>query len=104
MASIDLLIEDTDMDILLRNLRNRRTKALITGATVTARVLLASDLSVLVTGITMSGVSGVDGSYEGTVLNTESLVSSQNIVVEVTAVSGAVKRIFTKQMDVGRAE
>jgi hypothetical protein len=82
---------NTDMVLEVGNLRDSITDALITGATVTARVL--DELDVLVVGtsdpITLTEVVGSAGLYRGTVPDTASLVAGDTGTIVLSADAGS---------------
>jgi len=82
---------NTDMVLEVENLRDTVTDALITGATVTARVL--DDLDVAVTGvpdpITLTEVVGGTGLYRATIPDTAAIVEDDSGTIVLTADGGA---------------
>lgn len=82
---------NTDTVIEVKNLRNTITGALITGATVTARVLDSSDVAVTGVGdpLTLTEVPGNEGLYRATIPDTAAIVEGDTGTIVITADGGA---------------
>lgn len=98
MASSELLILASDNVIELCELKDTTTGALVTGATVTARVLdtAGSPVSGVPDPITFTEVAGRSGLYRGTIPEGAGYANGDDVTVKVTAVDGSNTRVFTE--------
>ena len=85
MSEIVYLANDNLLE--LKGLKNQATAGLITGATVSVKVIDV-DGSTFAT-VTLTDVSGAAGDYRGTLASTEALVADRRYIAEVTVAAGA---------------
>jgi hypothetical protein len=95
-SDVAVLLLTSDMTVAVENLRDELTGALVTGATVTARLL--TDAGAGVAGqadpFTLSAVAGFSGFYRGNIVDTASLAVGDTGTVVITATDGASVRTF----------
>ena len=97
MASRDTIVLASDMVIELCNLRDAESGELVTGATVTGRVLDSSGnpVSDVPDPITFSEIAGRSGLYRGPIPAAAGYANGDDVQVKVTAVKSGKTRVFT---------
>ena len=91
MAADLTIFQNSDMSLEVTNLRDRATKALVTGATVTARVLdTAGDaVSGVPDPITLAEVAGSKGFYRGNIPDVAVTTIGQELTIVISVDAGA---------------
>lgn len=96
--TLEVLYMNSDNLMKVSNLRDfsLANKPLVSGATVTARVLDATTGAVIVSGLSLPAISGKVGCYQGTIPSTVVFTEGQLVFVEITADAGAGKKRIWK--------
>ena len=97
MAKAETFVFESDNLVRVKNLRNKQSGTLVTGATVTAE-LFESDRTTQITGmssnpVTLSEIAGKNGLYEGFFDDTASVTVGQDLTVKVVADAGAGQKL-----------
>lgn len=97
-AEEEVLFENSDSVIVVSNLKDTIADVLLTGATVTARVLDSggSPVSGVADPLTLTEIVSSNGLYRGTIPDTASLSDGDTGTIVVTADGGAgLQRVWT---------
>ncbi len=97
---IMFLLSDGYLEI--RNLRDKQTNLLVTGATVSARVLDSSLAAVgsIPDPVNFTEVSGKSGLYRGSIPDDAAFTNGQDGFVTVTIDKGTLKRTVTLEFEI----
>ena len=84
---------DSDNLIVADGLKDLAQNVFINDATVTGKLINAAGVTVSGSAFTLNFKSGSDGRYQGTLLNTVTLVEADSYSVQITAKSGNLQTI-----------